>query len=102
MNEIFTAEEVAHIDIYVRRGGKDITVKSVTITENSHGLYTFLEGPAVKLQGSTGVAVWCGTTNHQLVCAIDGSDKTDFDDNYKSGSTAVNCEGDALSRIVTF
>lgn len=55
-----------------------------------------------KLQGTTGVSVWCGTENHQLACTISGTKKDDFDDNYKSGATTVGCEGDALSRIITF
>ena len=55
-----------------------------------------------KLQGSTGVRAWAGTNNHQLHVILEGSNKDDFDDNYKSGATVVGCEGDALSRIITF
>jgi len=53
-------------------------------------------------QGSTSYCVWAGTVNHQLETIIEGSDKTDFEDNYKTGATVVTCRGDALSRIVTF
>lgn len=55
-----------------------------------------------KTQGSTAYRLWAGTDNHQLECDVEGTDKTDFDDNHKSESTSVACEGDALSRIITF
>lgn len=55
-----------------------------------------------KTQGSTAYRVWCGTNNHQLEAIIESTDKTDFENNYKTGATVVACEGDAISRIVTF
>jgi hypothetical protein len=55
-----------------------------------------------KAHGSTSYSLWCGTSNHQLRCMVEGADKTDFDDNHKTGSTSVACEGDALTRLITF
>lgn len=55
-----------------------------------------------KAQGTTAYRLWCGTDNHVLDCTIEGADKTDFEDNYKTGATSTACEGDAMSRILTF
>jgi len=55
-----------------------------------------------KAHGSSSYSLWTGTGNHQLRSVIEGADKTDFEDNYKTGATAVACEGDALSRLLTF
>jgi hypothetical protein len=55
-----------------------------------------------KAHGSSSYSLWTGNNNHQLRTTPEGSDKTTFENDYKSEATSVTCEGDALSRIITF